>query len=444
MSNITWITKYKPKKKVDLIGNNKAIIRIIDWLKTFNTSNNQKANLLIIGPNNIGKTSIINVLLCELNYYIQLLCFNKINNKKEINDYINSLLKGSNILNLINNIKCNKSILVDNLETISSTIEQKSLNNLIDNNEKNRHLPIILISNNKYTKFLTSLKNKCLVINLYSLYRNDLLKLMNKIIKKEKINLNDEFIKNQIIDYIQGDIRKLINVLQDIYYSYKKIEINEDILEEYLSNSKKKEIDNDLFENTNFLLNKFDTINKSLTLYEMDKDLLPLMIHENYIDHINNQLTNSKKKLEIIKKVSDNLSYGDFIDYNIYNNQYWDMIEFHGFYTCVSTSFYINLYKKIKKYETLRFSNNLTKSSMKLNNIKNIDNIKQNFNNNTNVYDYIYINKIINHLIKNNKINDIKEKLCGYNLNISQIDSLLKISKLNTKISSKIKKMLIS
>ena len=430
MSENIWITKYKPKNSSELIGNKNAIKMIKKWLNDYNKNSNiTKPNLIIIGPHGIGKTTIINILLKEVEYNCLNLDFGKVKNNKMINDYINSLLYGNNISNIMNeNKKYKNTIIVDDIEMITSTIEKKSIEDLRKKNEKNRYLPIIFISDNQHTKFLAFLKKTCIVVNMYSLYRDDLLELMNKIIKNENIKIYDEFIKNQIIDHIQGDIRRLINVLQDIWQSYNNVNIDENILNEYIYNSNIKEIDIGLFDSATYLFNNFDTIEKSLHLYEMEKSKLPLMIHEHYIDHINNKFIKSKDKLETIKKISDSLSYGDFIEYHIYNDQDWDMQEFHGFYTCSAPSFYLNNCKKIKRNERFRYPDDSNKKSIKCINKKNISNIENNFNN-ANNYDYIQMNKIIKYLLDNKNIKEIGNKLKGYNLNIAQVDSLLKIDK---------------
>lgn len=435
MSQKLWIDKYRPKKSSKLIGNKKAINIINDWF--VNVDKGDKKNLIVIGPCGIGKKTIINVLLEQFGYNYQELNFSKVDNNKGIKDYINSLINGSDISNHMNkNIK-HKNAIVGNIDIITSPTEKRSILELIKNNKKYKYLPIILISSQKYTKFLGNLKKTCCAVNMYPLYNSDLLKLMNKIIKKEKIKINDESIKNQIIDHTQGDIRRLVNVLQDINFSYQNIAIDKNILNEYINDSNKKDIDLGLFDNTKQLLNNYESIDESILLYNTEKNKLPSMIHEHYIDHINNKFVKPHQKLEAIKKISESISYGDFIEYHIYDEQNWDMQDFHGFYTCAATSFYLNYYKKIKKFEKLRYPDYINK--------KNISNVENNFIH-PNAYDYIQMNKIIKYLLKKNNISEIADKLKGYNLNIDQIESLLKIDKIlkskNTPLPANIKKKL--
>ena len=64
---------------------------------------------------------------------------------------------------------------------------------------------------------------------------------------------------------------------------------------------------------------------------------------------------------------------------------------------------------------------------------KNINNIEANFTN-INIYDYIPINKIIKKLLENKDLKSISCILKSYNLDINQLESLLKIDKIiNTK-----------
>jgi hypothetical protein len=92
----------------------------------------------------------------------------------------------------------------------------------------------------------------------------------------------------------------------------------------------------------------------------------------------------------------------------------------------------------------LNFSTDLNKTSLKNINKRNINNI-QNFLENKNLTDIMYLNKIINHDINNNKYDFIKKIIKSYNLNNKHIELLNKIDKSLEKIkfNNKIKKQLI-
>jgi hypothetical protein len=93
----------------------------------------------------------------------------------------------------------------------------------------------------------------------------------------------------------------------------------------------------------------------------------------------------------------------------------------------------------------LVFTTDLNKTSIKKINKKNINNTNRCFDN-MNIFDYIYINKIIRELINQEKIEECVKLMIGYNIKLEHIESLLKIDKIkNTKTSltSKQKKKFI-
>jgi hypothetical protein len=152
-----------------------------------------------------------------------------------------------------------------------------------------------------------------------------------------------------------------------------------------------------------------------------------------------------KELYEIMYKVSDYISIGDNVETNIYTDQNWYLQKLHGFYTCVETSYYINKYpRKNSNTYVLNFSTDLNKTSLKNINKRNINNI-QILLENKNLSDIMYLNKIINHDINNNKYSFIKKFIKSYNLNNKHIELINKIDKSLEKIkfNNKIKKQLI-
>jgi len=459
MSVNIWADKYKPKKIEDICGNKKAINEIISWLNKFKEykkkysknkpeSGNKRilrlkrhkqkiySNILISGNHGVGKTTLVDVILKYLKYDIQILNFSNITNKSNKKEVIKRIINNCNILTKIKNKKKKKFVLViDEIETITSTADKNCIISLQKDNEINWYFPIIFISNNKHNKLLSDIKKSTLEIRIWPPFESDLKKVLIKIVKNENIKINSESVVNEIIKHSQNDIRRLIYILQDIYYAYGTKLINNNVMKDYNNISKKKDIDIDLFNATKILLFKNNTIDNCLKLYETEKVLLPLMVHQNYINHIEKLTNSKKKKFEIINKISDSLIKGDITENYIYGDQSWDMKDIHGFYTCVFTSFIFNCRKK--KYNNDKFKNieliftsDLNKTSIKKINKKNINNSDKYFNN-MQVLDYIFINKLIKKYIEDGRINECIKFFKGYNLKIEQIESILKIDKIN-------------
>jgi hypothetical protein len=353
-------------------------------------------------------------------------------------------MNNNNILIQMNNTKYKKlAIVIDEVESITSLTSKNSIYAMLKLNDEKMLCPIFFISNNKHNKLLSDIKKTSYEIKIRQPNNFNLIKLMNKILKKENIKINNsDYVLNKILDYTQKDYRRLILILRDLKYIYNNKIINNKMIDEYYKMSQKKDEDFDLFKATNFLLQKYNCIEDCIRYYETEKVLLPLMIHQNYLECIDNKFDNDKR-FHIASKVSELLSEGDIIENYIYGDQSWDINEVHSYYTCVATSYLLSNSKNEKKIN-LNFPTDLNKASISKINKKNILNADKCFTN-KNINDYIYINLIIRNLIEENKHNECINILKKYNANLSNIESLLKVDKIKsskTNLSTKQKKEL--
>lgn len=462
-----WIDKYKPKKINDLITNTQAVRSIYAWLVSYNANKkkalaiiNEKKNkkvksvksvknnktdkaktdkkeekfkekscMLITGGHGVGKSITIEIILKELGYNILRLNTASLKVGKNVNDVIHKLLTSSNIVNVINNNENKKiAVLFDELESITSSAEKACIVALQKYNELNWHCPIIFISDEQHNKLTSDIKKSSFVVKLYSPYDSDMKKILFKIKNEENIKINDGRVINHIITHVQGDIRRLIFTLEDIKNAYGNKLITYDMIQQYTIVSNKKDININLFIATDELLYNYTNIDTCLKLFESEKVLLPLMVHQNYIRGVMNNCESDEDKYDLIQKISDSLSTGDVIENFIYGEQNWNMQEIHGFYTCAAPSYYLSEKITKKKGNAVDFANDLNRTSIKKINKKNITNTNKCFCN-MNIYDYIYINKIIRKLIVRNNIKECAQLMKQYNIELEHIETLLKIDK---------------
>lgn len=453
-----WIDKYRPIKSSQLIGNKQAIYKIREWLQNFdeykqdaikkltdkNTTrrgkqdkDSPKSCMIITGNHGVGKTISLTVILKEQDYEIHYLNFNDVKNSKNVKDVIQSILKTTDIIDMIHKKQAkNIAIVVDEIESITSTTEKNNILAFQKDNDINWHFPVIFISNNQHHKLLPGLRKTCYEVKFYPPYPGEMNQLLARIVINEKINLKDKEPIDIIIKHAQSDLRRLVYILQDLQYIYKNKEITVEMAQKYCQYSKKKDLDISLFDATKKLFYEYEGIDACLILFETEKVLLPLMVHENYHKNVFNKKTKLKltdeETMDTLKHVSDYLSQGDVIENFIYGDQNWNMQEVHGFYTCAATSYYLNQHKMdAPSYELFNFTTDLNKTSIRNINKKNISNTEKCFKNKS-IFDYIYINKILRQLIADNKIKECVKILKGYNIKLEHIESLLKIDKIKT------------
>jgi len=433
MNNL-WINKYKPQNLDEIIGNKNQIKKIEEWLININTM--KTMSLIVSGNHGIGKSLTLKYILQKNNYLVKTILPNEIKlyrNEDDFNDFFNYKNSIINKIKFSNN-ELNKKLAVifDETESITLTSEKKFINELFKINNKKKVFPLIFISNNQHSKLLNDLKKNCIEIKFIPPAKYELKNLIKQIIKKENIIIEDDNIINKFIDFSQSDIRKLINILQELNYHYNNKIIKENDFNNYIKLSKQKYNEVGLFETTLEIINIKKSYNEINQFYENEKVLLPLMIHENYPKKI---LNKSKKDiislLDTINEISDSISIGDNIETSIYTDQNWFLQKIHCFFSCVNTNHLINSDKmKDIKITDIKFSSDLNKTSLKNINKKNINTLIKLLPNKS-IDEILYINKITNYLVNQNKIEDIIQILKQYNNNFSikDIELCIKIDK---------------
>lgn len=444
MSNSLIQIKYKATKLSDIVGNYKAIEYIKNWLTTYedvkyflkssgllkksskgrkkklvNISEEEleyskrKGNLLLTGPHGCGKSSIVSIILKELNY--EIINLNMLDPKIKIDI---DLIAKLSVKNYINSDK-KMVLLIDELESVITLNDKVGVFNIIKDNNFNRWMPIIIITNNQHNKQLNETKKYSNEIKVFAPFMNEINRWVLNICRYEKISMDYDQI-NKFIEYCQSDMRKILIQLDELKINYGTTKINNDIFDNFISIMKKKDLDFDLFKATEKLLSDYKNIDTCLELYETEKVLMPLMIHENYNKFI---------VPEKYAKVLDNLSTGDILENYIYGEQNWDLLELHGFISCVIPSYFINKYSNGKKNGTLVFAADLNRTSVKKMNKKNISKTNESINKNSNenirnksIDEFIYMGEIINKL---NSYKTLKDSETS-----SYVNNIIKINKL--------------
>ena len=428
-----WINKYKPTDLNQIIGNKTQINSFNEWLQ--NLSINKSQGIIVSGNQGLGKTLTMTLLLENLGYIVRIINPNEIKDHRiydDFNDYYN--FTNSIYSKIQFNQKGKKIALIfDETENITLTSEKKYVMDIYKENNKKKSFPLIFISNNRHSKLLNDLKKGCNEIIFLNPSNNEIKTLINHICLKENIEFENQLLIDKLIIFSQNDIRRLINLLQELSYHLINNIITENILNKFIEKSREKNIDIGLFESTQRLLNNYLDYETIIKLYESEKVLLPLMIHENYLKKIlNKSKDNWENIIYNIVKVSDSISRGDNIETSIYTDQNWYLQNIHGFYTCLNTSFWINKTKTNYKIncEDIKFSSDLNKTSLKNINRKNIVNLSKIINNKSN-QEILMLNKICNHLIQEGKENELIKILNGYSKDISikEIELCLKIDK---------------
>jgi len=409
---------YNPQILEEIVGNDIQKKRIIDWLNNFDKIKHKC--LLLSGNHGIGKSTLVKLILKKLKISYRIISADEIKEFR-VNDTFDSYFNNKKLKDI------KFAFIFDEVEMITLASERKFILNLIKINTKNNLYPFIFISNNNHSKLVNDIKRSSIILNFASPTKNEIYLLIKKIAKINNIKIKNDCNLSEFINFSQFDIRRLILLLRDYSYNYKTLS-NKNI-KKFIENSVEKDIGVNLFDATNNIINDFSDFNKLYRLYETEKVLLPLMIHENYFKKILNDNKNFDFSIDKLINVSEALSIGDNIETSIYTDQNWYLQDIHCFFTCILSSYLLND-NLSKKINNIAFSSDLNKTSLKNINKKNINNLSKLINTKS-IEELLILCKMSNFCFKHDNEKLIIDILKKYNQNIDikDIELCLKIDK---------------
>ncbi len=203
--NIPFLKKYQPQKFDDFIIDT-------DYVKLLRTMvNMDNLNILLIGNNGSGKTSLIEATIRE--YYnlddIPTQNVLVINNLKDqgIQYYRNEVKIFSQTRSNVPFKK--KIIIIDDIDLINEQ-SQQVFRNCIDKYSHNIHF---LASCTNIQKVIDALQSRCSIIKIKPFKKDYLNKIFNKIKKNENIVI-DKKAQELILNISNNSVRQIINYLE--------------------------------------------------------------------------------------------------------------------------------------------------------------------------------------------------------------------------------------
>lgn len=219
MKQSTFITKYKPYfiedfcMEPDLIDVIKSLLEV-DFL-----------NVLFVGNNGTGKTTLLNCLIREYYGLTKEQSFPEnnilfINNLKEqgIQYFRNEMKTFCQSHSIIYGKK--KLVVIDDIDSINEH-SQQVFRNYIDKYSRNIHF-ISVCSN--VQKVIESLQSRLHIVQLTVPNSQQIQGLLNRIVNNENIQINEES-KDHLLLASHGSIRVMLNYLEKMYIYGKTIDI---------------------------------------------------------------------------------------------------------------------------------------------------------------------------------------------------------------------------
>ena len=267
-----------------------------------------------------------------------------------------------------------------------------------------------------------------MVITLNKLNTIQYLEYINKITQNENITIEDE-VSILLYKFSGYDLRLSIIYLQELSKIYDN-NINIEQFLHFQKNVTKKKTEQNLFNSIHNILVKFENVSSTMNVYDGDRCLVPMMIHQNYIKYINVKQTDNYTKLKVGATVLNNIIDTDIIDHYIHNYQLWYLQKFNGINYCCKTSYLLNQLKSLDTTPyNIEFTHLLSKSALQYFNYQNNLLLKNIFGINKNNILYI-IDIILNNILVNKNIDEELKYLETYNISLEILEKMIRLSKI--------------
>ena len=299
--------KYRAKLYSDIVGQEKAIQEIQQFLKEFP----KKRALVLYGPAGTGKTSLALATAKENNLEVLELNSSDLRNRAKLEETLKPAAEQKSLF------KKGKILLMDEVDGITGT-DRGGVPELVKLIRTTKY-PIIMTCNDVWQSKMSPVRAKSKLVEMKALQTTTISTLLQSVANKEKIDENVHFL-NQIAIKSQGDIRAALNDLQS-YSAGKDIftidmEEKRDV-EESIFNILRK-----IFKEREPFLNILDNTNLSL-------DEVLLWLEENIPKEYRN---------ESLAKAYHALGNADVFRGRIYKNQSWRFLVYQNIFQTAGIS----------------------------------------------------------------------------------------------------------
>ncbi len=338
-----------------------------DFEKNLNNINYKKG-FYVYGSPGCGKTHFVTQVLTELNYDVIKYDAGDVRNKSLIDTITSDNVGTQNVLHMMTKTRKKIAIIMDEIDGMNNG-DKGGINSLIKlirqkktKKQKTENMtlnPIVCIGNYFMDKKIKELVKVCNTFELKSPTPPQI----NTIITQMIPGLDGK-LQEMMVDYIQGDMRKLFFV-ENMYR--KKPELMTIPIMQHIFQT--KSCNQDAKELTRTLLQKSFPIDQHNSMMnETDRTIVALLWHENIVDHLA-KIPNGEA-FPFYLRILDNICYADYIDRITFQSQIW---QFNEMSSLMKTFYNNKLYhesfpQQKNQVDEIRFTKVLTKYSTEYNN----------------------------------------------------------------------------
>jgi replication factor C large subunit len=306
---IPWVIKYRPRKVEDVINQEEAKSKVLEWLKKW--PNVTKKALLFYGPPGCGKTSLVEAISNEFGYELLEMNASDFRRKEDIERVA---VRASTMQSLFASGK-KKLILLDEVDGVANKEDVGGLE-AIEHLVKVTKVPIIMTANNPWDQKLRILRDIAEFVQFRKLEKRDLMKLLHRICNAENLHCDEDAL-DYIVSRAEGDARAAINDLQAVGEGFGEV-----TLERAKAILRPRDKERDPFETLKLLFSSRYAwqARNALSQSQLDYEQLKLWLEEN----IPHQYTD----MEDVLRAYEALSKSDIYLGRIVKSGDWDLLVY--------------------------------------------------------------------------------------------------------------------
>jgi len=269
-----WTVKHKPRSLSEVVGNEEAIERLVNWVKSWEKAVPKRRAAFLFGPPGIGKTVTVEALANDLN--LELVERNASDYRTE-----DAVQKFAGLASQSGTLFGKKRlILFDELDGLTGREDRGGVG-AITQIAKAALVPIILVANNAFDPRLGALRFYCETIEFKKPATGGVMKHLKRICDREGIRADESALKF-IAQRSEGDVRSAVNDMQALAQG--KQTLSYDDVSWLAYRDRKEAIFNVL--RIIFYSKSADQAKRAVDMADVDPDMLFEWIYENLPHHL--------------------------------------------------------------------------------------------------------------------------------------------------------------
>ena len=216
MGAVLWTDKYKPRTLSEVVGNEKAKSKLIEWAKAWKEGRiPEKKAAFLYGPPGTGKTVTVEALANDLGFELIETNASDFRTEAQIKRVVGSAAQAASLTGKP------RMLLFDELDGIVGTADAGGLKAIMDIIKQAR-CPVVLIANNPWDPKFRALRDMCMMVEFKRVGKRDIIKHLQRICEREGIRADRKALAF-LAERADGDVRSAVVDLQAVAQGKKEI-----------------------------------------------------------------------------------------------------------------------------------------------------------------------------------------------------------------------------